>query len=216
MRRWNGWGDDTIQFPLPAGAGRFLEVRVGPGTPPRDAALDEALAQVPPSRLPAHPLVSVAPIERLHHARGQSLPDWVALRSGRIAAFPDGVAYPQTSTEVRDLLHYAAQTGAVVIPYGGGTSVVGHINPPAGQAPVLTVDMGRISSLRRFDEVSGLATFGAGICGPDLEAQLRARGFTLGHFPQSFEYSTLGGWIAMRSSGPVSYTHLTLPTIYSV
>lgn len=204
MRRWNGWGDDTVTYPLPAGAGRFLELRVGPGTPPCDATLDEVLAQMPPSRLPAHPLISTAPMDRLRHARGQSLPDWVALRSGRIAAFPDGVAYPMTAADVRALLRYAAQVGAVVIPYGGGTSVVGHINPPAGSAPVLTVDMGRMSGLARFDATSGLATFGAGICGPELEAQLRARGFTLGHFPQSFEYSTLGGWIATRSSGQQS------------
>jgi alkyldihydroxyacetonephosphate synthase len=132
------------------------------------------------------------------------LPDWIALRSGDIAAFPDGVAFPSSYTEVRELLDYAARVGALIIPYGGGTSVVGHINIAPGQQPVLTVDLSRLNRLRRFDGTSHLATFGAGIMGPDLEAQLRARGCTLGHFPQSFELSTLGGWIVTRSSGQQS------------
>src|SRR6266496_963806 len=204
MRRWNGWGDDTLAYPLPAAAARFLERLVGRGTPPRDATLADVMAALPPSRLPAHPLVSHAPNVRVRHARGQSLPDWIALRSGRVGAFPDGVAYPTTDAEVRDLLGFAAAVGAQIIPYGGGTSVVGHINPQSGPAPVLPMDMSRMNRLRRFDETNHLATFGAGVSGPDLEAQLRARGYTLGHFPQSFEYSTLGGWIATRSSGQQS------------
>jgi alkyldihydroxyacetonephosphate synthase len=204
MKRWNGWGDETVDYPLPEGPRHFLEELVGRGTPPRDATLEEALAAVPPSRLPAHPLVSSDPAGRLRHARGQSLPDWIALRSGRIAAFPDGIAYPTTDAEVRDLIRFAVGSGARLIPYGGGTSVVGHINALPSEAPILTVDLGRLNSLRRFDEISQLATFGAGISGPDLEAQVRARGCTLGHFPQSFELSTLGGWIATRSSGQQS------------
>lgn len=204
MKRWNGWGDDTITFPLPGPAVRFLEKLVGAGTPPRDATWEQVIAGAPPSRLPAHPLVSTDPAERVRHARGQSLPDWIALRSGRLGALPDGVAYPSTEAEVRDLIRYALQAGARLIPYGGGTSVVGHITPVTGDAPVLTVDMGRMSALWHFDETGHLATFGAGVRGPDLEAQLRARGCTLGHFPQSFEYSTLGGWIVTRSSGQQS------------
>jgi alkyldihydroxyacetonephosphate synthase len=204
MRRWNGWGDDTLTYPLPAATARFLERLVGPGTPPRDAALADLVAAVPPSRLPSHALISRAAEDRVRHARGQSLPDWIALRSGRVDTFPDGVTYPTTDVEVRDLLGFAVAAGARIIPYGGGTSVAGHINPQSGPAPVLTVDMSRMNRLRRFDETSGLATFGAGIAGPDLEAQLRARGYTLGHFPQSFEYSTLGGWVATRSSGQQS------------
>lgn len=204
MRRWNGWGDDTVTYPLPENALRFLAERVGPGTPPRDAEFAEVVATVPASRLPDHPLVSTSPAERLRHAAGQSLPDWVALRSGRIPAFPDGVARPASGEEVRALLDYAARAGAQVIPYGGGTSVVGHINPPAGDRPALTVDLARLNRLLRFDGDSHLATFGAGVAGPELEATLRARGFTLGHFPQSFEYSTLGGWVVTRSSGQQS------------
>jgi alkyldihydroxyacetonephosphate synthase len=204
MKRWNGWGDDTTTYPLHDGPRHFLEELVGPGTPPRDATLAEVLARVPPSRLPAHPLVRDDAEARLRHARGQSLPDWISLRSGQIPAFPDGVAYPATDDEVRDLLRYAAGVDARLIPYGGGSSVVGHVNPLPGARPVLTVDLARLNRLRRFDDASLLATFGAGVLGPDLEAQLRARGCTLGHFPQSFEFSTLGGWIATRSSGQQS------------
>jgi alkyldihydroxyacetonephosphate synthase len=204
MRRWNGWGDETTTYPLHTPAARQIEEWVGPPTPPRDATFADVVAAVPVSRLPEHPTISTDPAERVRHARGQSMPDWIALRSGRISAFPDGVVYPTTGDEVRDLIHYAGANGIRLIPYGGGTSVVGHINPVPGDAPVLTVDLGRMNRLIQFDETSRLATFGAGIAGPDLEAELRARGCTLGHFPQSFELSTLGGWIATRSSGQQS------------
>jgi alkyldihydroxyacetonephosphate synthase len=204
MRRWNGWGDDTVTYTLTASAVRLLAEQIGPGIPPRDATLAEVVARVPPSRLPHHPLISTDPVDRVRHARGQSLSDWIALRSGRVTSFPDGVAYPATDAEVRDLIRYAREAHVRLIPYGGGTSVVGHINPLSGDIPVLTVDLRRLSLLRHFDEISQIATFGAGIAGPDLEAQLRARGYTLGHFPQSFELSTLGGWIATRSSGQQS------------
>ncbi|HKW22341.1 MAG TPA: FAD-binding oxidoreductase [Ktedonobacterales bacterium] len=204
MRRWNGWGDDTISLHLPGSTTRYLEQLVGPGTPPHDVTLAQVVQQVPDSRLPEHPLVTTDAAERVRHARGQSLGDWIALRSGQVEAFPDGVAYPQRAEDVVALLAWAARVGARIIPYGGGTSVVGHINPLAGDTPVLTVDMRHMNRLRAFDEVSQIASFEAGVRGPDLEAHLRARGYTLGHFPQSFEYSTLGGWIATRSSGTQS------------
>jgi len=204
MRRWNGWGDETLRFPAPQPALAFLETALGPGTPPRDAALGDLVSQVPSTRLTRGVLLQTDPEVRLRHSLGQSLPDWVALRFGRVPAFPDAVAFPESDADVRDLLRFAAWAGARVVPYGGGTSVVGHLTPPAGEAPVLTVDMGRMSRMARLDETSGLATFGAGVVGPYLEAQLRARGFTLGHYPQSFDYSTLGGWVATRSSGQQS------------
>lgn len=96
----------------------------------------------------------------------------------------------------------AAEIDARVIPYGGGTSVVEEpYQSQTGDRPVLTISMRRMNQLTRLDSISLLATFGAGVAGPELEAHLRARGFTLGHFPQSFEFSTLGGWVATRSSG---------------
>jgi alkyldihydroxyacetonephosphate synthase len=204
MRRWNGWGDDTILYKLPSSAAAYLEELVGSGISPRDASLEQVLEDIPVSRIPNHPLITDDRLARLSHARGQSLPDWVALRSGQIGVFPDGVAYPQIDEDIRSLIRYAGQAGVFLIPYGGGTSVVGHINPLDNAEPVVTVDMSRMNRLRRFDQESLLATFETGIRGPDLEAQLRARGCTLGHFPQSFELSTLGGWIATRSSGQQS------------
>jgi len=204
MRRWNGWGDERVTYALHEGPRSYLEALVGPGTPPRDATLEEVAAAVPATRLPTHPLVSDHTLDRVRHARGQSLPDWIALRSGCLDFFPDGVAYPASSAEVRELIRYARQADARLVPYGGGTSVVGHVNPLPGERPVLTVDLGRMNRLHYFDEKSLLATFGSGILGPDLEAQLRSRGCTLGHFPQSFELSSLGGWIVTRSSGQQS------------
>jgi alkyldihydroxyacetonephosphate synthase len=121
-----------------------------------------------------------------------------------VDVFPDGVAYPSTGEEVRELMGYAQKVGAVVIPYGGGTSVVGHITPQAGGNPILTVDLGRMNRLIALDDRSRTATFGPGAAGPEVEAQLRAHRYTLGHYPQSFEFSTLGGWVATRSTGQCS------------
>ena len=204
MRRWNGWGDEGVDYPLPEAAARFLTTRTGPTSPPCDVAFERVAAAVPRSRLAPHPLVNPDVAVRARYARGQSLPDWIALRGGRVGAFPDGLAFPTDAGQVRDLIRYAVATGTQLIPYGGGTSVLGHVNPLASDGPVLTVSLERLNALRHFDATSHLATFGAGITGPDLEAELRARGFTLGHFPQSFEFSTLGGWIATRSSGQQS------------
>ena len=204
MRRWNGWGDESITATLPPRTIPFLKGVLGSGSRPRDAALRDLLGRLPPSRLSARRGLDVEPLSRLLHARGQSLPDWIALRSGRPGALPDGVAWPESDSDVKELIDVARRSGASLIPYGGGTSVLGHVNPLADARPVLSVDLSRLSDLRHLDARSHLAAFGAGVKGPDLEAALRAGGFTLGHFPQSFEYSTLGGWIATRSSGQQS------------
>ncbi len=205
MRRWNGWGHLETEIKLPKTARLLLKKSVAPGWQGPDSSFEDAVLQVPPSRLPEHRLIERDPEIRLLHSRGQSLFDWVALRHGYFEGrFCDGVARPTHLHELRQVLDYARQTQARLIPYGGGTSVVGHIDPPAGDQPVLTVSMQRMNRLLRFDPTARLATFEAGVAGPDLEAALRARGFTLGHFPQSFEFSTLGGWIATRSSGQQS------------
>ncbi|HSB90113.1 MAG TPA: FAD-binding oxidoreductase [Anaerolineales bacterium] len=204
MRRWNGWGDDEIEEPLPSQGAEFLAAALGPGTALPDASLDSVLSQVPASRALQTPGLDHEPLVRVLHARGQSLPDWVALRAGRLGVVPDAVAHPANPTDVAQLIRLAAERRWALIPYGGGTSVVGHVNPLPSEAPVVTVDLGGLNRLQRLDEASMLATFEAGVRGPDLEAALRARGFTLGHFPQSFEYSTLGGWIATRSTGQQS------------
>ena len=201
MKRWNGWGLEGVLPPFPAAAGAALTRRVGAGVPPRDAQRFDVVSAAPASRLPAHPLVSREAEVRVRHARGQAFPDLVALRSGRVGPVPDGVALPRSREEVRALLAWARGVGAHVIPYGGGTSVVGHVNPEADGPPVLTLGLERLAELTAFSAEDRLATFGAGVRGPALEEALRARGFTLGHFPQSFELSTLGGWVATRSRG---------------
>ena len=153
---------------------------------------------------PAHPLISTDPEIRVRHARAQSLPDWLAMHSGDVDSFPDAVALPENSEQVRELLRYARDNNIDVIPYGGGTSVVGHINPEISPRPILTIDMSTMNKLLHFDRESQLATFGAGTPGPEVEAQLQKEGYTLGHFPQSWELSTVGGWVASRSSGQQS------------
>lgn len=204
MRRWNGWGDDAVEARLPDGAGAFLEREMGTGTPVPDATFEATIVGVPASRIPAHRLVGVDPTDRLRHARGQSLPDWIALRSGRLGWLPDGVAHPSSDEDVRELLRWATETGSALVPYGGGTSVAGHLTRPAGSGPTVTVALDRLASVADVDPAAGLATFGAGIAGPALEAALAGHGATLGHFPQSFESSTLGGWVVTRSSGQQS------------
>ncbi|HGG57626.1 MAG TPA: FAD-binding oxidoreductase, partial [Nannocystis exedens] len=204
MRRWNGWGLESIDVEPKPATEAFLRDALGPGRSMMDATFTITAERLPDSRLPSHALVDRSPKIRLLHARGQSFPDWVDLRSGRVETAPDGVAQPGNRSELAELLSFAAQTGAHVIPYGGGTSVVGHITPLRGDAPILTIALSHLTKLSALDEESRLATFGAGIRGPALEAELRTRGYTLGHFPQSFEHSTLGGWIATRSSGQQS------------
>ncbi len=216
MRRWNGWGDETTTFPLPASADPFLARVVGPAEPPTDATLADVVAATAVGAfsgpgpggsggpaLPPHPLVSTDPEDRLRHARGQGLTDWIALRSGRVGRVPDGVARPAGAADVRDLLRWAAEAGARVVPYGGGTSVLGHLDAPDA-APYISLDLGRMSGLRIFDAESGLATFGPGTPGPAVESALAEVGRTLGHYPQSWELSSVGGWIATRSVGQQS------------
>jgi alkyldihydroxyacetonephosphate synthase len=214
MRRWNGWGDDTIAMQIGEGALRFLEQKLGPGRARSDAAFDAVCAGLAPSKLPPHPLVDTSPAVRLTHALGQSLPNWLRLRYGRVDAAPDGVAFPESADEVRALIRFAIDAGAAVVPFGGGTSVCGHLDAAPGR-PTLSVDMGRLRALTNLDRESLLATFGAGVAGPDLEAQLRAHGYTLGHFPQSFEYSTLGGWVVTRSSGQQSLRYGRIEQLFA-
>ncbi|MES2016369.1 MAG: FAD-binding oxidoreductase [Pseudomonadota bacterium] len=215
MKRWNGWGDDAIDFALGEDALAFLQERLGRGAIVNDATHRQACALIGPSRLPWHELVDVSPATRLANALGQSLPDWLRMRYGVVASAPDGVAYPESGDQVRQLLDYAASCGAIVIPCGGATSVAGHLTVPIGDQPVLTVNLTRMRALINLDVEAQLATFEAGVFGPDLEAQLRAHGYTLGHFPQSFEYSTLGGWVVTRSSGQQSLRYGRIEQLFA-
>jgi alkyldihydroxyacetonephosphate synthase len=207
LRRWNGWGEEDSTAEMRPEARRLLELEVGPPEPdlPPDARLDDVVAALPSPRISEHPLFTTDGEDRVRHARGQSLPDWIALRSGRLGAAPDAVAHPASDADVAALLALAAETGARLIPYGGGTSVVGGVTPATDDdRPTLTIALDQLAGLTHLDERSGLATFGAGTLGPDLEGALQPHGLTLGHFPQSFERSTLGGWVAARSVGQQS------------
>ncbi len=204
MRHWNGWGEEGEEAPLPARARDLLTQLVGSGLPPTDARLEDVVAGVAPSQLLDEDQWTTDPRERVLHARGQSLPDWVALRSGRLGAVPDAVARPTDAAEIRTVMRLAAERGARLIPYGGATSVVGGVTTRPGSAPIVSVDLAGTAGLRSLDEVSGLATFGAGTTGAAIEVALAPFGRTLGHYPQSFERSTVGGWVVTRSAGQES------------
>jgi alkyldihydroxyacetonephosphate synthase len=201
MRRWNGWGDEADDTRTGVTASRFLSNRLGTATPPRDATLANVVETVPPSRLAADTLLSLDSEVRVRHARGQSFPDLVSLRFGRLDAVPDAVARPIDGAEVRRLIDLARATGARLVPYGGGTSVVGGVSVRPLPDPVITVDLARLSGVRAIDERSGLVTAGSGTTGPALAARLAPLGLTVGHEPQSWELATVGGWVAARGSG---------------
>ncbi len=140
--------------------------------------------------------------ERAFHALGQSYHDLLRLRAGDLSAAPDAVLYPRGSDEVLALLAFAAERDIAVVPYGGGTSVVGGVNGTRGAFhSLVTLDLSGMNRLLDIDAASRTATAEAGIYGPALEKGLAAKGLTLGHHPQSFEFSTLGGWVAHRGAG---------------
>lgn len=148
--------------------------------------------------------VSVDDRDRLMHSFGRSYRDLLAARRGSVDRATDAVVYPGDESQVVDILEIAERFGFAVIPFGGGTSVVGGVDPQTGrQQAVVTLDTRRLDGVT-IDTASHQAEIGAGVIGPDLERTLQAAGFTLGHFPQSFEFSTFGGWIAPRGAGQQS------------
>jgi alkyldihydroxyacetonephosphate synthase len=190
------------------------ELGVEAGAGARPVALEEVrlpesrLAQQVRQRLAAavgaeHVLEDRA--ARVGHAAGRSYPDLVRLRTGELAAAPDAVVEPGTSDQVAAVLAACAEARVAVVPFGGGTSVVGGVDPVANGFPaVVALDLRRLDRVVSVDPVSLLATLEAGLFGPEAERRLAAEGLTLGHFPQSFEFSTVGGWVATRSAGQAS------------
>jgi len=138
---------------------------------------------------------------RVEHAYGKSYRDLVRVRAGHIPNPPDVVVYPANQGQVVSLLTWAAARDVAVIPFGGGSSVLAGVEPAPGDRLTITLDLARLDRVLSVDPVSRTARIQAGATGPEVEAQLNAHGFTLGHFPQSFEFSTLGGWIITRSAG---------------
>jgi alkyldihydroxyacetonephosphate synthase len=149
--------------------------------------------------------------ERVCHALGKAYRDVVRGFRGEFESPPDLVALPADESEIEAVLSWAESEGAAVIPFGGGTSVVGGVEPrDLGERPVVSLDLRRLSAVLEVDAESMAARIQAGATGPGLEDQLREHGLTLRHFPQSFEYSTLGGWVATRAGGHFAtlYTHI--------
>ena len=148
-------------------------------------------------------------------ALGESYADWIRKRFGELPPVPDGVATPESGEQVRELLDLAHAKRWMVIPFAGGTSVAGHLDCPVSEQAILSINLTRLNRLMHLDTSSQLATFGAGTPGPLVEAQLRAHGYTLGHFPQSFEYSTVGGWVVTRSSGQQSLRYGRIEQLFA-
>jgi alkyldihydroxyacetonephosphate synthase len=179
-------------------------------TPPRV----EELALRPPRLAPPPalaPLCSTAPLDRAGHTYGKSFRDVVRAYRREYPDPPDVVAYPRAEADVVALLDWCSTARAAAIPYGGGSSVVGGIEPRVGDLPgVVSIDLSRLDRVLEVDRTSRAARIQAGVLGPALEEQLRPHALTLRHFPQSFEFSSLGGWIATRSGGHYAtlYTHI--------
>jgi alkyldihydroxyacetonephosphate synthase len=213
--KWWGWGDEgkTYHLPDPERFWAYIHRRLGPTE--AGSRLDSLeRVQLRASRLSAGLLTALARIvgegglstespDRAARSLGKGYKDLVRIRQGQVPNPSDVVVWPRTEEQVTAVVELAAREGIAVIPFGGGTSVVGGVEP-AGEGPFLTLDLGEMTRVVRIDRQSATATVRAGIAGPDLERQLNAAGFTLGHFPQSFEYSTVGGWIATRSAGQKS------------
>jgi alkyldihydroxyacetonephosphate synthase len=214
--KWWGWGEESVSFThegkpeLAPFIERHLRLDVRrPGKSP--IAFEEL--DIPEPGLPATlrtnleeavgaEQVSTDGHDRVVHGRGKSLTDLVRQRRGDLGRLPDVVVRPATEEEVVAVVEAALADDAVVIPFGGGSSISGSLEPEPKEArPVISVDMSRMSRVLSVDATSQLARVQTGVYGPDLERQLNAQGWTCGHFPDSFTHSTLGGWIATRSSG---------------
>ncbi|HMJ02221.1 MAG TPA: FAD-binding oxidoreductase [Conexibacter sp.] len=213
--RWWGWGEDGHDAPLSPTAHALLAGELGTLPARRDpVALEDV--RLPDPRLAARArerLVEIVGGEhvrddrlaRVTHAAGRGYHDLVRLRAGDAMNAPDVVVYPGDAEEVAAVLRACAEERVAVVPFGGGTSVVGGVEPHRGGCEaVVTLDLTRLDRLVRVDPVSLTATVQAGMTGPALEAALGEQRMTLGHFPQSFEFSTVGGWVATRSSGQAS------------
>jgi alkyldihydroxyacetonephosphate synthase len=209
--KWWGWGDPEISPELDSEAVAALRERVGGLTAsPRVGGLEEF--DLPePEPLPASLVEAVGPggvftstEDRVRHATGRGYPDLVRLRSGRLPAAPDAVLLPADADAVRRVLAVCAAEGVAVVPFGGGTSVVGGIEPlRGGHRQLVSLDLMRLRDIE-VDRRSLTARLGAGLRGPEAEAALSGQDVTLGHFPQSFEYATIGGFAATRSAGQAS------------
>lgn len=209
---WNGWGDPAAAKPLSQGIRSLLEQALGIEPTDVPAPSLEQVRLRPSALSPSdrdgfaailgagH--VAVADHDRLLRAGGKSTLDLLRRRDFGVQDAPDAVLLPGSDDEVAAVLRFCADRSIAVVPFGGGTSVVGGLDPTRGRfKAVVSLDLRRLDQLWWLDEVSWEAELGAGVTGPDAERLLGERGFSLGHFPQSFCFATIGGFAATRSSG---------------
>ncbi|MDT0381776.1 FAD-binding oxidoreductase [Streptomyces sp. DSM 42041] len=212
---WNAWGDPDRASALPESVRGLVASVLGVAL--RDApAVEESALAVPPSALPAAARdalaaavgpdhVDLADAARVRRTGGKSTPDLLRRRSGDVADAPDAVVRPASHAQVLDVLRACAEHRVAVVAFGGGTSVVGGVEPlHPGFEAVISLDLGRMKALLAVDPVSRTATLQPGLRTPEAEELLAAHGLTLGHQPQSYEYATIGGYAATRSSGQSS------------
>ncbi|WP_280218929.1 FAD-binding oxidoreductase [Nocardia neocaledoniensis] len=212
---WDAWGVPAGHQPLSAQIRGLLAQVFGISGEPV-ARRDEGDVPLRPTALTAADRAGLAAIvgdehlttadvDRLRHAGGKSTPDLLRRREDGPQDAPDAIVFPADHAQVLALLAYCAEHGVAVVPFGGGTSVVGGLDPVRGRfGTVIALDLRRLDTLTDVDPVSGTATLGAGLTGPQAEELLGAHGLSLGHFPQSFEFATIGGFAATRSSGQAS------------
>jgi alkyldihydroxyacetonephosphate synthase len=211
---WSGWGDPAKAAPLPDSVVGLLRDVLG--VPPASGApVPLEAVEVPASRLSKvmckalDAAVGAANVRsdaesRIRHTRGKSTPDLLRIRAGDVTDAPDAIVLPGTHDEVLAVLTACAEHRVMATPFGGGTSVVGGLAPERADRPRIALDLRRLDRLLDVDAVSRTATLQAGLRTPRAEELLREHGFTLGHFPQSFEWATIGGFAAARSSGQAS------------
>ncbi|GAA3090649.1 FAD-binding oxidoreductase [Streptomyces roseofulvus] len=211
---WSGWGDPAKAAPLPDAVTGLLRDLLGvtpreggPAAldaiePPAPALTDEARAALRKA-VAAPDGVREDAESRIRHTRGKSTPDLLRIRSGEVEDVPAAVVLPAGHDEVLAVLAACAEHGLAAVPFGGGTSVVGGLAPTT-ERPFVALDLRRMDQLLALDEVSRTATLQPGLRGPRCEELLNAQGWTLGHFPQSFEWASVGGFAAARSSGQAS------------
>ncbi|WP_156686714.1 FAD-binding oxidoreductase [Mycobacterium sp. Marseille-P9652] len=210
--KWNAWGDPGAAKPLSEGIRSLLKQAVGvEDSQERELRPEEvrlrpsALSEEDRSALEAivgADYCRTGDLDRLLHAGGKSTLDLLRRKDTGIQDAPDAILLPGDDDAVSKILRHCSERRIAVVPFGGGTSVVGGLDPVRdGLRAVVSLDLRRLDRLIELDEVSGQAVLGAGVTGPDAERLLGAHGFSLGHFPQSFEYATIGGFAATRSSG---------------
>lgn len=209
--KWWGWGDPSVEPQLDGPALATLRERIGELPPPSPPPSLEGFQLPPAQELPAALIEAVGEAnvftgseDRIRHATGCGYADLARLRSGRLEAAPDAVLLPGSAEEVQRVLGLCATQGVAVVPFGGGTSVVGGVEPLRGShARLVSLDLSCLRGVE-VDARSLTARLGAGLRGPEAEAELAKHGLVLGHYPQSFEYATIGGFAATRSAGQAS------------